>query len=43
MCPHSSSEGEGLKKKVSPFGGDLEGANYHATLNDVLYYFQTDS
>jgi len=25
MCPHDSSEGEGLKKKVSPFIGDLEG------------------
>jgi len=25
--PKSLSEGEGLKKKVSPFAGDLEGAN----------------
>jgi len=30
MCPHGSSEGEGLKKKDSPFGGDLEGANCYA-------------
>jgi len=28
-----SPKEEGLVKKVSPFGGDLEGANCHVTLN----------
>jgi len=34
--PKSLSEREGLKKKVSSFGGDLEGANCHAALNDGM-------